>query len=58
MAERLAWELYIRAVGAIAAVAIIGGLLVATADAEAGLTIIVAGAGLLSLCWGLTGPGR
>ena len=58
MAERLAWELYIRAVGAIAAVAIIGGLLVAIADAEAGLTIIVAGAGLLSLCWGLTGPGR
>ena len=58
VAERLAWELCVRAVGAIAAVAIISGLIVAIADAEGGLTIVVAGAGLLSMCWGLTGPGR
>ena len=58
MAERLAWELCVHAIGAAGAVAVISGVIVVIANVDIGLIAIVAGVGLLCICWGLTGRVR
>ncbi len=46
------------ALGALGALAIVAGAIVAVADAHAGLALVAAGMGLLCICWGLTGRHR
>ncbi len=58
MAARVLRSLVKQALGALGALAIIGGLLVAIADTWGGLAIVGTGAGLICVCWGLSGRQR